>query len=169
MSEFDPKYNDEDVRKIFERYQRKSAVMKEICDRRHDRSLKKSLARDFLTVTASALVLGLGFFGSNQIALLLGIPDHVASFAMSIATFMLLASSIWQISADRLTAFQNYRGIQEFAAIANKIEYISCGRELDDNAATYWAKEIVLMYDTAARDIPRISDDEHAQAKRRLV
>lgn len=168
MKEIDPTYNDEQFRKFCSRYQRKAAVMKEICDRRHDKSLNRAVLRDFMTVTASALFLGLTFFGSKEIAALLGISDSSATVLMSVATFLLLATSIWQLSADRMTAFQNYRGIQEFAAIANKIEYVTSGSALDDNAATYWAKEITQMYDNAARDISRITDKEHAAAKKRL-
>lgn len=168
MKEIDPSYNDEQFRKFCVRYQRKAAVMKEICDRRHDKSLRQATVRDFLTVTASALFLGLTFFGSTEIASLFGIADSSATITMSAATFLLLAAAIWQLSADRIAAFQNYRGIQEFAAISNKIEYVTSGSALSDDAATYWAKEITQMYDNAARDIPRITDREHAAAKKRL-
>lgn len=168
MKEIDPSYNDEELRKFCVRYQRKAAVMKEICDFRHDRSLKQSKIRDFLTVTASALFLALTFFGSREISSLLGISESSSTLLISAATFLLLATSIWQLSADRMTAFQNYRGIQEFAAIANKIEYVTSGSKLDDDVATYWAKEITQMYDNAARDISRITDKEHIAAKKRL-
>lgn len=168
MNEFDPSYNDEKFRKFCVRYQRKAAVMKEICDLRHDSSLKQAKIRDFLTVTASALFLALSFFGSGELSSLLGIPESFSTILISAATFSLLATSIWQLSADRMTAFQNYRGIQAFAAIANKIEYVTSGSTLDDAVATYWAKEITQMYDNAARDISRITDKEHAAAKKRL-
>lgn len=169
MSDIDPKYDDKKIRELCQDYQRKSAVMKEICDLRHDKSLRRASNRDFLTITASALFLGLNFFGSTQLASMLGIPDTYATVANSIATFLLLASSIWQISADRTTAFQNYRGIQEFAAISNRIKYVTNGLPLDDETATYWAKEITATYENAARDIPRISDKEHAAAKKRVT
>lgn len=168
MSEIDPKYTDESLRKLCVQYQGKSAVMKEICDGRHDKSLQGAFIRDFLTVTASALFLGLTFFGSTQLASALGITESTATVIMSLATFLLLASAIWQLSADRTTAFQNYRGIQDFAAISNKITYVTSGAALDDATATYWAKEITSSYDNAARDIPRITDKEHAAAKKRL-
>lgn len=142
--------------------------MKEICDRRHDKSLKVSFVRDFLTVTASALFLVLTFFGNTQLASALEITQNVATITISSATFLLLASSIWQLSADRMTTFQNYRSIQDFATLSNRIEYITSGVSFDDAAATYWAKEITSSYESAARDIPRITDKEHLAAKKRL-
>jgi len=163
-----PKYDDEQLRKLCVRYQRKSEVMKEICDGRHDKSLRRSAMRDFTTVSASALFLGLTSFGTDQLATTLGVAEGFATLLVSFATFLLLASSIWQLSADRTTSFQNYRGVQEFAAIQNKIEYITNGQALDDTAATYWAKEITSLYDSATRDIPRITDREHAAAKKRI-
>jgi len=166
--EIDPSYNDEQFRKFCVRYQRKAAVMKEICDLRHNGSLNRAKIRDFLTVTASALFLVLTFFGSGEISSLLGISESVTTILISAATFLLLATSIWQLSADRMTAFQNYRGIQEFAAIANKIDYVTSGSTLNDDVATYWAKEITQMYDSAAKDISRITDKEHTAAKKRL-
>lgn len=168
MSQIDPKYDDEQLRKLCVRYQRKSEVMKEICDGRHDKSLRRASIRDFMTVSASALFLGLTFFGTDQLAATLSVTEGFATILMSFATFLLLASSIWQLTADRTTSFKNYRGVQEFAAIRNKIEYITNGQALDDTAATYWAKEITSLYDSAARDIPRITDREHAAAKKRI-
>lgn len=108
------------------------------------------------------------FFGTDQLAITLGISEASATILISIATFLLLASSIWQVSADRTSSFQNYRGIQEFSAIQNKIEYITNGQALDNPTATYWAKEITSLYESAARDIPRITDSEHAAAKKRI-
>lgn len=168
MTEIDPKYTDEQLRSLCERYLRKSAVMREICDGRHDKSLRRAAIRDFVTVAASTLFLALNFFGTTQIASTLGIGESTATIFMSIATFLLLASSIWQISSDRTSPFQNYRGIQAFASLSNKIEYVTSGARLDEVTATYWAKKIISSYENAARDIPRISDSEHAAAKKRL-
>lgn len=168
MNDIDPKYNDKTLRALFITYTRKSAVMKEICDHRHARSIGRASARDRLTVTASVLFLGLSFFGSTQLALIAGITETSANIILSVATFLLLASSIWQISADRTTSFQNYRGIQDFAAILNRIEYVTRGGKLDDTAATYWAREITSTYNSASNDIPRVTKKDYDAAKKRL-
>ena len=59
-------------------------------------------------------------------------------------------------------------GVQNFSTIINAIDFVSNAESMSKAKATEAAHELVTLYDQASKDIPRISDKEHAAAKKAL-
>ncbi len=168
MANPDPVYDYDALGVLCDDYLRKSDRMKEICDSRHDTAIKVNTWRNRLTLGASITVLCLTFFGTDKIISVSGFSASTVTILFSIASLALVLTSVWQLtgrSGD--DGYVNYKAVQDFASISNKIRYIKGSTRMDDETATIWAKWIIQEYDEAASDVHGITDDEYEKAKNR--